>query len=276
VPDVNVKWEVTAGDGSVVASQTDPVNRPTGPLGLSTAISWTLGPDPGTNNNQLRATATGNGITGNPFTFNASATLPPNTSIFKGLLREIGNGGFVPPAGGPIGGATLRFNRLSDGGEAGTTTSKNDGTFVSPPLPAGVEFKIEIEANTFKATSFAKPALVANSPFLLNNLGMVKDGPGGTSTLNITVDLDPAPASAIDVRVEIYPGDYTGDSGDPDFDTLDQLTITTTGGDDAEMFPSDWGVMTVLVIAEGYQVGRERIVVDEPNGENRTTITLKQ
>jgi hypothetical protein len=42
------------------------------------------------------------------------------------------------------------------------------------------------------------------------------------------------------------------------------------------MFPSDWGVMTVLVIAEGYQVGRERIVVDEPNGKNRTTITLKQ
>jgi hypothetical protein len=276
VPNVPVKWEVTAGGGSVVASTTDPVNRPTGPLGMSTAVSWTLGPDPGTNNNELRATATGANINGNPFTFRASGTLPPNTSIFKGLLREIGNGGFVPPAGGPIGNATLTFTRLSDGGTAGQATTKSDGTFSSPPLPAGVEFKIDIVANTFKETTLAKPALVANSPFLLNNLGMVKDGPGGASTLNITVNLDPAPQSAIDVRVEIYAGDYTGDSGDPDFEPLDQLTINTTGGDDAEMFPTDWGVMTVLVIADGYQTARDRIVVDTPNGKNGETITLIQ
>jgi hypothetical protein len=276
VPNVPVKWEVTAGGGSVVASTTDPVNRPTGPLGMSTAVSWTLGPEPGNFNNELRATATGAGISGNPFTFRASGTLPPNTSIFKGLLREISNGGFVPPAGGPIGNATLTFTRLSDNGTAGQATTKNDGTFTSPPLPAGVEFKIDIAANTFKATSLAKPALVANSPFLLNNLGMVKDGPGGQSTLNITVGLNPAPQNPIDVTVEIYLGDYTGESGDPDFPTIDQLTIRTAGGDVAEMFPTDWGVMTVRVIADGYPTANERIVVDHPNGDNEATITLKQ
>ena len=39
VAGVPVRWEVTAGGGSVVASTTDPVVRPTGPLGLSTAVS---------------------------------------------------------------------------------------------------------------------------------------------------------------------------------------------------------------------------------------------
>jgi hypothetical protein len=34
--------------------------------------------------------------------------------------------------------------------------------------------------------------------------------------------------------------------------------------------------MTVRVIAEGYQTANERIVVDEPNGDNRATITLTQ
>jgi hypothetical protein len=277
VPGVNVAWEVIAGGGSVVASQTDPVNRPTGPLGLSTAISWTLGSDPGTNNNQLRATATGTGITGNPFTFNASATLPPNTSVFKGLIREISNGGFVPPAGGPIGSAALTFSRISDGGTAGEATSNSDGTFVSPPLPAGAEYKITIDATNFKSTSFAKPALVAGSPFLLNNLGMVKDGPGGTSTLNITVNLNPAPANPIDVTIEVYEGDYDGPSGDPEFSTIaDGVIEGTTGGDTKELDANDWGVMTVRVIAAGYQTANQRIVVDEPEGRNAKTITLTQ
>ncbi len=277
VPNVPVKWEVTAGGGSVVASTTDPVNRPTGPLGLSTAVSWTLGGDPGSNNNQLRATATGAGITGNPFTFTASATLPPNTSVFKGLIREISNGGFVPPAGSPIGSAALTFSRISDGGTAGEATSNNDGTFVSPPLAAGVEYKIEIVANSFKATSFAKPALVSGSPFLLNNLGMVKDGPGGSANLQFTINLDPAPASPISVTIEMYQGDYDGPSNDKDFPTIaDGFIEETTGGDNVELQATDWGVMTVRVIADGYKTVNQRIVVDVPNGRNTQTITLTQ
>ncbi len=276
VPNVPVKWEVTGGGGSVVASNTDPVNRPTGPLGLSTAISWTLGDDPGTNNNQLRATATGAGITGNPFTFNASATLPPNTGIFKGLIREISNGGFVPPAGGPIGNAALTFSRISDGGTAGDATSNDDGTFVSPPLQAGVEYKIEIVATDFKATSFAKPALVAGSPFLLNNLGMVKDGPGGSANLQFTINLDPAPTDPVGVTIEMYEGDYDGPSDDPDFPTIADDFIETTGGDNVELQASDWGILTVRVIADGYKTVNQRIVVDVPNGRNGQTITLTQ
>ncbi len=86
VPGVPITWEVTAGDGSVEASEPDPAVRPTGPLGVSTVVSWTLGPEVGTNNNELRATATGTGIIGNPITFTASGTVPAGDGSVQGSV----------------------------------------------------------------------------------------------------------------------------------------------------------------------------------------------
>jgi alpha-tubulin suppressor-like RCC1 family protein len=71
---LTVTFEVTSGGG--IVTQPAPT---TGPDGIATVGSWTLGDSPGTNT--LTATAAGNGITGNPVVFTAQATLGLRTSI---------------------------------------------------------------------------------------------------------------------------------------------------------------------------------------------------
>jgi hypothetical protein len=71
VAGLSVAFEVTAGGGSIQPSVGVP---PTGADGTATVVSWTLGTTAGTNNNTLRALAAGEGISGNPVVFGASAT----------------------------------------------------------------------------------------------------------------------------------------------------------------------------------------------------------
>jgi hypothetical protein len=68
VAGVTVTFVVTSGGGSVINGST----AITGAAGSAYALSWTLGPVPGVNT--LTATVDGEGITGNPVTFTATAT----------------------------------------------------------------------------------------------------------------------------------------------------------------------------------------------------------
>jgi hypothetical protein len=270
VPGVPVTWEVTAGGGHVVASTTDDVVRPTGPLGLSTAVSWTLGPEVGNENNELRATVNAPGITGSPITFKASGIIPPGQGIFTGTLKRANNTGIIPNA--PIANANITFVKLT-GGEAtvGTTTSKSDGTFISPPLAAGIEYRLNIAAATFKDISFQKPGLNDGQTRALGDLGMVtgsdEDGQAG---MEMAFVLSDAPADPVTVEVEVYGGYYVGPS-DPDLridffsDQSDQVLNVGL---------SDWGILTMRVIAKGYETKDLFLFFDNPNAFQDLTVTL--
>lgn len=79
VAGANVTFAITAGAGSIqgpVAPQTD-VN------GIASIAGWTLGPAAGVN--LLTATVSGAGITGNPVTFSATATVGAPSASVSGL-----------------------------------------------------------------------------------------------------------------------------------------------------------------------------------------------
>lgn len=275
VPGVNVKWEVTAGGGSVVASTDDPVNRPTGPLGLSTAVSWTLGPDVGNNNNELRATATGTGIAGNPITFTASGTVPPDKGVFKGVLKRIANTGFVTPPV-PIAGASLAFVNLTNGAPAGTASTKTDGSFTSPPLPGGNQYRIDVTATNFKAISYAKPGLDAGATASLGDLGMVPASDAqGTAAIGFEVKLGDVAtgtvrvhASTATIHVDVFRGYFVGEPDERFIANSDDQETDDTGIANFGFDPlGDWGLLTVRVSAPGYVTQDLLIVVDDPLGQ---------
>jgi hypothetical protein len=77
VSGVPVAFAEALGGGAVTAA-----SQTTGEDGTAAVGTWTLGPTPGPN--QLTATATGTGITGNPIVFNATATALFNVSRYLG------------------------------------------------------------------------------------------------------------------------------------------------------------------------------------------------
>jgi hypothetical protein len=266
VQDVDVTWTVTAGGGSVVASNLDPVHRPTSPLGLSTAVSWTLGPDLGTNNNELQASVSQAGVTGSPITFTASGTLPPGQGAFTGVLKQIANVGFVSPEV-RISNARLTFSDANTDANLGTATSRNDGSFTSPPLPGGIPYKISITATDFKAISYAKPALNPGATFALGDLGMVPFSDAqGTAGIGVAIELSDAPPSSVSVHVDVFRGYFVGEA-DAEFlensADVDTDVETSTGNVDIDPL-GDWGLLTVRVSAEGYKTENRFIVADDP------------
>jgi hypothetical protein len=203
VPNISVNWAVTAGGGQV-----DPASRTTGPMGVSIVISWTLGPDVGTDNNELQASLAG--VTGSPVIFKASGTLPAGDGLFTGTLKTISNTGVF---GNPIANAAVVFKTLPNEGVVGTTTTRADGSFTSPPIPGGNEYKIEVSATTFKPVTFQKPGLSAGSTFSLGNLGMVGGSNAqGQASVGFRVDLADKPDASRTIRVEVYKGFYVGPS----------------------------------------------------------------
>jgi hypothetical protein len=276
VAGVPVKWEVTAGGGAVVASNEDPVNRPTGPLGLSTAVSWTLGPDVGSNNNTLRATITAPNLQGSPITFTASGTLPPNQGIFTGTIRGTNNAGQLLD---PVTDATLRFERLPDETELGTAETQGNGTFASPPLPAGVPYRIKIDSDVYKEIEYAKPVLPAGTSSV-GVLGMVPDAEGGQSTVSLVVNLEPAPTDPITVRVEMYLGYYLPDSeSDEGESEAFQDFLVSSGETIEDVEVRDWGVMTLRVSTpnDNYETVTKQVYLGQPNEEwPLDPITLKE
>jgi hypothetical protein len=203
VPNISVNWAVTAGGGAV-----DPASRSTGPMGVSIVISWTLGPNVGTDNNELQASLAG--ASGSPVTFKASGTLPSGDGLFTGTLKTITNTGVF---GNPIANATVTFKTLPNETIAGTTTTRADGSFTSPPVPGANQYKIDITADNFKPVTFQKPGLNAGATFLLGDLGMVggSNAQGQASTA-FRVDLADKPDAVRTIRVEVYKGFYVGPS----------------------------------------------------------------
>lgn len=261
VEGVPVTWVVTApANGGIV----DPAVQPTGPQGIST-VSWTLGQETGTENNELRASVDPS-ITGTAITFKASGTLPPGQGVFKGVLSEITNVGF-PDDPAPISDATLKFFNLTTQTAAGEARSKSDGSFVSPPLPGGGQYKIDVTAGNYKPITYQKPNLNPDVSFSLDTLGMVRSAGGqGTAGIDFTIRLNNPPANSVHVRLDVYSGYYVGD-------TVDDLIKNTFEGDtDVESGAvggginplGDWGVLTIRVSAPGYETQDRFIVVDKP------------
>ena len=265
VEGVPVKWEVTAGGGAVVASNEDPVNRNTGPLGLSTAVSWTLGPDVGSNNNTLRATITAPNLQGSPITFTASGTLPPNQGIFTGTIRGTNNAGQLLD---PVTDAKLTFVRLTaPETELGTAETQGNGTFVSPPLPANVPYRLEIDSDAYKEIEYAKPVLPAGTSSV-GVLGMVPNAEGGQSTVSFIVNLEPAPTDPITVRVEMYLGYYLPDSDSDEGESEAFEDFNVLSGEKIEdLDVRDWGVMTLRVSTpnHNYETVTQQVYLDQPN-----------
>jgi hypothetical protein len=243
--------------------------------------SWTLGQEVGVGNNELQASVTG--LTGSPVTFKASGTVPAGQGVFTGILSEITNVGF-PPNPTPIPNATLNFFNLTTQSAAGTVQSKSDGSFVSPPLPGGNQYKIDVSAANYKSITYQKPGLTAGVPSSLDRLGMVlgSDDQDGQAKLSFTVTLanqaaaskalrsySYSAADSVHVGVELYSGYYVGatDStlmlntfaGDTDPET-GSLTVVF----DDENPVGDWGVVTVRVTAENYQTVNQTVVLDNP------------
>jgi hypothetical protein len=272
-----VTWRVTQGGGKVQASQTDPVLRPTGPLGLSTAVSWTLGPDVATNNNELHAEAD---VNGSPIVFKASGTLPVGQGLFRGQLLEANNAG-IDPQQIPIAGANLDFLEFGTTTVLKSTTSGSDGNWVSPPLPLNKEYRINITKPGKKDVQVEKPRLSDNATqFALGPRGMVvgsdEDGEAG---LEVDVTLSGGAQDA-PVTVEVYHGIYIGES--------DASLVMVTGNRDgpgavifSPNFPEedpnplhDWGTLTLRVIAEGYVTQTMDLYIGCPFCTRTISVTL--
>jgi hypothetical protein len=277
VRDVSVDWKVTAGDGQV-----DPASRATGPLGVSIVISWTLGPNVGTDNNELQASRAG--LIGSPVIFKASGIIPQGKGVFTGTLKTISN---TAVFGNPIPNADLVFKTLPGETTVGQTKSNSDGSFTSPPVPGASQYKIEASATGFKAISYQKPGLNAGTSFSLGNLGMVPgSNESGTAGFAFTVKLTDLPDQSFPVRVEVYRGYYVGESDQgsacgPDADqecspgtanivesntevVTENETVVSNSASIAIFQLGDWGPLTVRVIVAGHRPEERLLVVDTP------------
>lgn len=176
-----VGFVVAAGGGSVTGGTTT-----TGSNGIATVGSWVLGT--AGQPQQLTATVTGGGITGNPITFNATSTAagsPASIAVFAGN-NQTGLVGFalnVPPAvivrdnaSAPVPNVTVDFAVASGGGNvtgASVVTGSNGVAQVGSWVIGAVA-----GANTLTAT--AQAAGVSGNPVTF-------DATGITAAFNIDV-----------------------------------------------------------------------------------------
>lgn len=171
VANVGVTFAVASGGGSVSGG-----SATTGSNGIATVGSWKLGNSPGVNT--LTATAAGNGITGNPATFSATANTGPPATMAKvsGDNQTATPGTAVPLAptvritdavGNNVTGAGVTFTVASGGGTVtgGTQTTATDGT----AKPATWTLGATAGANTLTATAAA--SAVAGSPLTFTATG---------------------------------------------------------------------------------------------------------
>jgi adhesin/invasin len=172
VPGVTVTFEVTAGGGFATARSTT-----TNSSGIATVGGWTLGDAAGTNT--LRATVTGTGITGNPVSFTATATVgaPSTMAANEGQSQTATAGTAVATApsvlvkdarGNPVAGVAVTFAVGSGGGDitgaSATTNAAGVATVGSWTLGAAtgtqtlVAFSTGLGSVTFTATATAGAA----------------------------------------------------------------------------------------------------------------------
>lgn len=120
-----VTFEVIAGGGTAVSR-----NATTNASGIATVGAWTLGDAPGVNT--LRATVTGNNITGNPILFSATATAGVATAMsVQSGNNQIGTAGAVLAIAPSVVVRDSRGNAVS-GVTVTFTTSTGSGTVSTP------------------------------------------------------------------------------------------------------------------------------------------------
>lgn len=122
---VSVTFEVASGGGSITGG-----TATTGPDGIATVGSWTLGTTAGTNT----LTATSGSLTGSPVTFTATGTAGAATQIAihagNGQSATIGTAVTTPPSvivkdanGNPVSGVPVTFSVSLGGGTVSPTSS---------------------------------------------------------------------------------------------------------------------------------------------------------
>lgn len=128
-----VTFAVVTGAGTITAP-----TQTTSATGIATVGNWSLGPTPGANT--ITATVTGNGVTGNPATFTATATVGAPATVQKQAGdAQSGTAGVavaVPPSvkvvdqfGNAVSGTIVNFVVTSGGGTltGGSVTTGADG-----------------------------------------------------------------------------------------------------------------------------------------------------
>jgi hypothetical protein len=188
------------------------------------------------------------------------------------------------------------FKTLPGETQVGTTTSKPDGSFISPPLPGGSQYKLEVSKQDFKPVTFQKPGLTAGSTSPLGDLGMVGGSNAqGQASMGLQANLADKPSGSRSVRVEVYKGFYVGPSDeegscgdgstcedDGTANIVQQDTDVFTDGNNnvlsngANIFINklgDWGPLTVRVrvldngVDKNYQSQDRLVVLGDPMAE---------
>jgi hypothetical protein len=190
--------------------------------------------------------------------------------------------GFVDPAV-PISGASVKFFNLDAGGAlAGTATSNADGEFVSPPLPGGKEYRIDVTTPEnpatgdpfYKSITFQKPSPAPGVALDLGRLGMVPFSDAqGTAGIGFSVNLGDEPTEPVEVRVDVYSGYYVGET-DEDLietfvieDNVEQVDDEDVINNSIQIFLdlNDWGILTLRISAPGYATQTLMgVVIDDP------------
>ena len=214
VAGVQVTFAVASGGGSVTGG-----TATTNASGIATVGSWTLGSTPGTNNNTLTATVTGSGITGNPVTFTASATVggpsaSQSTLTANPLTITAGDAGSTitvtakDAGGNPISGANVVL-QTSGGGDFttpaptdvnGATTATFTSTVAGDETISaainGVDINatatVTVEAAGASTISFTQPPTSTLSGTISPSVVVhVVDAFGNPATGNVQLTLTP-------------------------------------------------------------------------------------
>ncbi|HEY0930478.1 MAG TPA: hypothetical protein VGE27_11215 [Gemmatimonas sp.] len=136
VPGVSVFFTVSAGGGSITGS-----GATTNANGVAAVTEWRLGPSVGAN--RLSALAVYNGVTGNPITFNATATQGSAATITAQNATTINGtvGALVTPipqvrvtdaGGNPVSGASITFTASTGSNVVGGTKTTDANGLAAP------------------------------------------------------------------------------------------------------------------------------------------------
>ena len=132
-PGASVTFAVASGGGTITGA-----NQTTDAGGIAAVGSWTLG---AAGTNTLTATVSGSGISGNPVTFTATATIvAANVAVFVGNNQSglVGYAVNIRPAvrvtdgvGGPVSGQSVTFAVASGGGSVTSATVNTNSNGVA-------------------------------------------------------------------------------------------------------------------------------------------------
>jgi adhesin/invasin len=239
VPGVSVFFTVSAGGGSITGS-----GATTNANGVAAVTEWRLGPGVGAN--RLSALAVFNGVTGNPITFNATATqgsaaivTAQNTTTINGTV-----GAMVTPVpqvrvtdagGNPVSGASVTFAASAGSNVVGGTKTTDANGLAAPD---GWQLGNAAQNYTLTATVGSLSAVVFTATARPGTVAQVAISAGNNQSAVVgrTVTTEPAvrvsdalnnPIAGVEVLFEVVSGGGTAVGRRP---VTNAQGIATVGG----------------------------------------------